>query len=151
MFNGIGLTFLPILIDCYVHLDDIGEASRLLFQLAKVGVTTDALDTGHFTGPVKDSLHSSSGMADVRFTGTFATSTGSIHSRFPGVSKASLIDNPQAAIRFVEDKVAEGADYIKIVADVPGMSQEVVNTLVIEARKHRTLTVAYAARNGAPS
>ena len=90
-------------------------------------------------------------MADVRFTETFATSTGSIHSRFPGVSKASLIDNPQAAFRFVEDKVAEGVDYIQIVADVPGMSQEVVNTLVIEARKHRTLTVAYAARNGAPS
>ncbi|KAH8784538.1 hypothetical protein F5882DRAFT_378767 [Hyaloscypha sp. PMI_1271] len=114
-----------IINDCYVHLDDdIGKASRLLFQLAKV---------------------------DVRFTGTFATSTGSIHSRFPGVSKASLIDNPQAAFRFVEDKVAEGADYIQIVADVPGMSQEVVNTLVIEARKRRTLTVAYAARNGALS
>ena len=61
IINGIGLTFLPILIDCYVHLDDdIGKASRLLFQLAKVGVTTDALDTGHFTGPVKDSLRSSS-------------------------------------------------------------------------------------------
>jgi hypothetical protein len=88
-------------------------------------------------------------MVDVRFTGTFATSTGSIHSRLPGVSKAGLVDNPQAAIRFVENKVAEGADFIKVVANVPCMSQEVVNTLVIEARKRRKLTVAYAARKGA--
>jgi hypothetical protein len=48
-------------------------------------------------------------------------------SRFPGVSKASLIDIPQAAIRFVEDRVAGGADYIKVVADVPGQSQEVAS------------------------
>jgi imidazolonepropionase-like amidohydrolase len=149
VIDGTGMTLLPGLIDCHVHLgDDIGKASRLLFQLAKAGVTT-ALDLGHFTGPVQDSLRGSSGMADVRFTGTFATSTGSIHTRFPGISKASLFDNPQAAIRFVEDRVAEGADYIKIVADVPGLSQEIVNTLVIEARKRGMLTVAYAARNGA--
>jgi imidazolonepropionase-like amidohydrolase len=148
IIDGTGLTLLPGLIDCHVHLHpDIENASRLLSQLAKAGVTT-ALDMGHFPGPVRNSLRSISGIADVRFAGTFATSTGSIHSRFPAVTKANLIDDPQSVIRFVEDRVTEGADYIKIVADVPGPSQEVVNALVIEARKRGMLTVAHAARNG---
>jgi hypothetical protein len=42
--------------------------SRLLFQLAKAGVTI-ALDMGHFTGPVQDSLRSSSVMADAASPG----------------------------------------------------------------------------------
>ncbi|PMD54858.1 uncharacterized protein K444DRAFT_666824 [Hyaloscypha bicolor E] len=54
---------------CHVHLDDdIEKVSRLLFQLAKAGVTT-ALDMGHFTGPVQDSLRSSSVMADAASPG----------------------------------------------------------------------------------
>ncbi|KAE9367356.1 putative hydrolase [Stipitochalara longipes BDJ] len=149
IIDGTGLTLLPGLIDCHVHLDpDVEKASLLLLQLAKAGVTT-ALDMGHFPGSLRDGLRTRSGIADIRFAGTFATSTGSIHSRFPQVTQANLIDDPQAAVRFVEDRVAEGADYIKIVADVPGPSQEVVNALVAEARKRGILTVAHAARKGA--
>lgn len=149
VIDGIGLTLLPGLIDCHVHLaNDVEKTSHLLLQLAKAGVTT-ALDMGHLPGPLRDSLRGRTGIADVRFAGTFATSTGSIHSRFPGVTQTNLIDDPQAAVHFVEDRIAEGADYIKIIADVPGPSQEVVNVLAAEARKRGILTVAHAARNGA--
>ncbi|PMD40241.1 putative hydrolase [Hyaloscypha variabilis F] len=149
IIDGTGLTLLPGLIDCHVHLDpDVETASQLLLQLAKAGVTT-ALDMGHFPGSVRDGLRTRSGIADVRFAGTFATATGSIHSRFRQVTAANLIDDPESAVRFVEDRIAEGADYIKIVADVPGPSQEVVNALVVEARKRGMLTVAHAARKGA--
>ena len=149
IIDGNGMTLLPGLIDCHVHLDpDIEKASTLLLQLAKAGVTT-ALDMGHFPGSVRDGLRNRSGIADLRFAGTYATSTGSIHSRFRDVTEANLIDEPQAAVHFVEDRIAEGADYIKIVADQPGPSQEVVNALVTEARKRGMLTVAHAARKGA--
>lgn len=36
------------------------------------------------------------------------------------MTEANLIDNVEQAVRFVEDRLAEGADYIKIIADVPG-------------------------------
>jgi imidazolonepropionase-like amidohydrolase len=149
IIDGAGMTLLPGLIDCHVHLDhDVENAALLLLQLAKAGVTT-ALEMGHFSGPVRESLRNHHGISDVRIAGNFVTSTGSIHSKFPRITQASLVDDPESAVRFVEDRAAEGADYIKIVADVPGPSQEVVNTLVIEAKKRGMLTVAHAARNGA--
>ena len=61
----------------------------------------------------------------------------------------SIVDSPEMAVRFVEDRVDEGVDYIKIVADVPRPSQEIINTLAAEARKHGKLSVAHAARKGA--
>jgi imidazolonepropionase-like amidohydrolase len=149
VIDGAGLTVLPGLIDCHVHLDtDPAKSTYLLNQLAKAGVTT-ALDMGLLPGSVRSILHNQSGICDVRFASNFATSTGSIHSRFPNCSPANIVDTPEAAIRFVADRIAEGADYIKIVCDVPGPSQEVVNALSDEARKHGKLSVAHAARKGA--
>lgn len=55
---------------------------------------------------------------------------------------------PESARRFVEDRIAEGADYIKIVCDVPGPSQEIVNALA-EVRKRAKLSIAHAARKKA--
>jgi hypothetical protein len=104
---------------------------------------------GLLPAPVRESFRSNSDIADVRFVGTFATSTGSIHSRFLNCTQASLVNSPEMAVRFVEDRVAEGADYNKIVADVPGPSQEVVNILAAEAKRHGKLSVAYAAKRGA--
>lgn len=149
IIDGTGLTLLPGLIDAHVHLDNDAEGSpRLLLQMAKAGVTT-ALDMGVLNGHVRESFRSLSGIADVRFAGNFATSTGSIHSRFKMATPESIVDSPQMAVRFVQERVAEGADYIKIVADVPGPSQEVVNVLATEARKHGKFSVAHAARKGA--
>ena len=101
---------------------------------------------GYFSGAVRNSLTSHAGIAEVYIAGNFASATGSLHSR---ITKASLIDSPESAVRFVEDRVAEGADYIKIVADVPGPSQEVIDMLVHEARRHGKLTVAHAASSKA--
>ena len=140
--DGRGQTLLPGLIDAHVHLNnDTEKAAVLLSQLAKAGVTT-ALDMGHFSGAVRNSLTNYPGIAELYIAGNFATATGSLHSR---MTKATLIDSPESAVQFVEDRVAEGADYIKIVADVPGPSQEVIDTLVREARRHGKLTVAHAA------
>lgn len=80
--DGTGLTLLPGFIDAHVHLDNTPEGSlRLLLQLAKAGVTT-ALDMGVLDRQVRESFRAHSGIADVRSAGNFATSTGSIHSRF---------------------------------------------------------------------
>jgi imidazolonepropionase-like amidohydrolase len=147
IIDGTGQTLLPGLIDCHVHLDhDVEKTARLLLQIARAGVTT-ALEMGHFPGTVRESLRNRPGIADVRFAGNFATSTGSRHSQFPFITQASLVDDVEVATRFVQDRVSEGVDYIKIIADVPGPSQEIVNALAIEAKKQGKLSVAHAARN----
>ncbi|KIN07077.1 hypothetical protein OIDMADRAFT_46983 [Oidiodendron maius Zn] len=146
IIDGTGQTLLPGFIDAHVHLANDAEiAASLLAQLAKAGVTT-ALDMGYFSGAVRDSLRNRPGIAELYIAGNFASATGSLHSR---ITKASLIDSPEAAVQFVEERVAEGVDYIKIVADVPGPSQEVIDTVVHEARRHGKLTVAHAASSKA--
>lgn len=147
--DGTGFTLLPGFIDAHVHLaNDNDESLRLLLQLAKFGVTT-ALDMGLLAGPTRENYRSHSGIADVRFAGNFATSTGSIHSRFKMATADSIVDSPETAVKFVEDRIAEGADYIKIVCDVPGPSQEIVNALATEARKRGKFSIAHAARKAA--
>ena len=63
----------------------------------------------------------------------------------PGRPDAMLVSNPVEAVRFVADRVAEGSDYIKIIADVPGPDQATINALVAAAHEHKKLTIAHAA------
>jgi hypothetical protein len=50
-------------------------------------------------------------------------------------------------MRFAQDRESEGPDYIKIIAEVQGSSQDTVNALAMEAKKHGKLSVAHAATN----
>ncbi|KAL9091434.1 MAG: hypothetical protein Q9165_004820 [Trypethelium subeluteriae] len=152
IINGIGQTLMPGLIDCHVHLpafpkDHQGDVGRLQ-SLARAGVTT-ALDMGWMTPTEVTELRGSTQqpLTDIRFAGLFATASGSRHSGFHVPhSTGFLVDSEEEAVRFVKDRVEEGADYVKIVADVPGPSQAVINKLVQEARKAGKLTIAHAAR-----
>jgi imidazolonepropionase-like amidohydrolase len=147
--DGTGQTLLPGLIDAHIHLiNEPSAALRLLQQLLHSGITT-ALDMGYLKSSIRENLRNHPSITDILSADNYATSTGSIHSRFPHASVSSLIDSPSAAVEFVSDRVAEGADYIKIIADIPGPSQEVVNTLASEAQKAGKLSVAHAARKAA--
>ena len=148
IIDASGQTLLPGFIDAHVHLmGDVETVNSLLTQMAKAGVTT-ALDMGFFPKPIRDAVKSQPGKTDFGSSGHFATATGSTHSRFLG-TKDNLIDTPEAAVAFVKARIDEDADYIKIVADVPGPSQEVVNILAAEARKAGKLSIAHASRKAA--
>ena len=47
----------------------------------------------------------------------------------PGFPTADLVSNPQQAVAFVGARVAEGSDYIKIIADLPGLDQNTIDAL----------------------
>jgi imidazolonepropionase-like amidohydrolase len=139
-----GATLLPGLIDAHVHL--LNEEH--LQQLADFGVTT-ALDMGAWPPSMVDSLRRRTGMADIRSAGIPATIAGSTHSHLPGYPAGELVDGPTGAAQFVTDRVAEGSDYIKLIADIPGPDQETLDALVAASHEHGKLTVAHAVSTAA--
>lgn len=92
-----------------------------------------------------DSLRNQRGLTDIRSAGTPLTCAGSSHSHIPTLPKDALVSDEAEAREFVKHRVTEGSDYIKLVADVPGPSQEVLNAATAEARRHDRIIVAHAA------
>jgi imidazolonepropionase-like amidohydrolase len=88
-------------------------------------------------------------MADIRSAGLPATTAGSAHSRLPGYPAEEFVEGPADVARFVTDRIREGADYIKLIADVPGPDQETLDALVAASHRHGKLTVAHAASTAA--
>lgn len=84
------------------------------------------------------------GRTDIRSAGTPATTSGSGHSHIPGFPAQGLVDNPDAAAQFVDERIADGSDYIKIIADIPGPDQPIMDALVAAAHARNTRTVVHA-------
>jgi imidazolonepropionase-like amidohydrolase len=139
-----GATLLPGFIDAHVHLLEEGH----LQQLADFGVTT-TLDMGAWPPAMVDSLRNRTGMADIRSAGIPATTAGSSHSRLPGWPAGEVVEGPAGAARFVTDRIAEGADYVKLIVDTPGPDQQILDALVAASHRHGKLTVAHAASTAA--
>ena len=137
--DGGGGVLLPGLIDAHVHLHTEHE----LRLMAEYGITT-ALDMATWPHSKLKALRGRVGMTDVRSPGTPATSPGSLHSVLLPIPRDELVAGPKDAARFVENRVSEGADYIKVVADIPGPDQETLNALVAAAHERRKLVVAHA-------
>ncbi|KAI0378245.1 hypothetical protein F5Y04DRAFT_151569 [Hypomontagnella monticulosa] len=66
--------------------------------------------------------------------------------KFAGVSPDHAVHNTDEAAKFVEDRVEEGVDYIKVIADSPGHDQAVLDKIQVEAQKQGKMTVAHAAQ-----
>jgi len=135
---------LPGLIDAHVHLHDRHD----LEQLARYGVTT-ALDMACWPPGRVDGFRHQRGLTDIRSAGIPATAPGSTHSKMPGMPVDAILEGPGAAEDFVAARIAEGSDYIKLIADVPGPDQATLDALVAAARRHGKLTVAHAANTAA--
>jgi hypothetical protein len=125
--DGAGGFLIPGLIDTHVHVHDLED----LVALAKHGVTT-ALDMGTKSLEFfpSGSLRGAPGVADIRNPGLPATSADSRHGKSPHFPKHSLVSGVEDTARFLSERVAEGADYIKIMIDTPGPDQATLNALV---------------------
>ena len=137
--DAAGAILLPGLIDCHIHLRGPDDLARM----AEFGVTT-AFDMGTWPIELLSSLRGRKGVTDIRGCGLAATAPGSVHSHIPTLPRDALVSDAAEAKRFIADRVAEAADYIKIVADVPGPDQETLNALVENAHKSDKLVVAHA-------
>lgn len=133
---------LPGYIDAHIHL----KSEDTLKQFCSYGVTT-ALDMGTWPLKLVDSLRSLPGLTDIRSAGLVATAPGSKHSHIPNLPSKMLISTEQQAYDFVADIIQENCDYIKIIADIPGPSQQVINALAKAAKARNRLSIAHASAN----
>ena len=141
-----GAVLLPGLIDAHIHLHGLDT----LEQLCSWGVTT-GLDMATWPASLVSSLRDVDGLTDIRSPGIPVIGPAGPHSHF-GMPAEALVPDGDAADRFVAARVAEGADYVKIVLEAPGDGgpDPMVARAVVEAA-HRLgkLVVAHASSTGA--
>ena len=107
-------TLLPGFIDSHVHLMNLAE----LEHGTQWGCTT-MLDMGSPSMKLTDLLRHRHGLADIRGVGNPASAPGGMQTTRMGFPASSTVTGPGDAARFVADRVAEGADYIKIIVEDP--------------------------------
>lgn len=150
--DGAGATLLPGLIDSHVHLLPGCTQLSPLF-----GVTT-LIDM--FSKPAVIDPERALGLSGSRGRGPLAADlrTSSIGATAPGghptlaYSPLPYVTGPQDAERFVTERIAEGADHLKIIyddgsgvmLDIPALSAASIDALVVAAHRHGLVVVAHA-------
>jgi imidazolonepropionase-like amidohydrolase len=142
VIDGDGLTLLPGLIDAHVHLHEYQDLERF----ASFGVTT-ALDMASWPPSFVDSLRGQPGLTDIRSALCSCTVPGTIHSKMDDYPPEGILEGAGDAAAFVARRVAEGADYIKMIADSPGPDQETLDAVVNAAHELGRMTVTHASNS----
>jgi imidazolonepropionase-like amidohydrolase len=116
---------IPGLIDTHCHISDCSYLSAM----RQYGVTT-ALDMA--THPYSNiTACRESGVTDVKGSGVPGTVNGSAIDLWPNyIPPNELITGPQSGVEFVQRRVEEGADYIKIFLDPLGPDQVTLEAMV---------------------
>lgn len=137
-----GGILLPGLIDCHVHCRRVENLS----QFCRWGIST-ALDMGSWPHDLRGYIRQEAfdrHLTEIWTAGIPATTPGSWHSRIPGLPEEALLANSEQAVNFVANGVADDSCYIKVIADIPGPSQELLNALAEATHKQGKRIVAHA-------
>jgi imidazolonepropionase-like amidohydrolase len=149
--DGSGRTLLPGLIDAHIHLSEEAEAD--LRQSLAFGVTTnlDMWNGGARYERIK-ALRAADApdIAGIRTAGFGATAPGGHPSQMGGGAFPTITDSADAQA-FVDARIAEGSDYIKIVYDdlsslgrkQPMLSRRMLERLVAAAHARGKLAVVH--------
>ena len=151
--SGEGRTLLPGLIDAHVHIPR--DAREALQQALVLGVTTE-LDM--YSSPDKlaaiKALEAADlpDLSDVRTAGMGATVPGG-HPNPPGGSgNLPTLTEPDQAQAFVDARIAEGSDYIKVILDdfrefnrhIPTLDDPTLRAIVKAAHLRGKMVIAHA-------
>lgn len=154
VIDGRGKTLLPGLFDAHVHMPDkMEDAAR---QALDLGVTTqlDMFNGGDRLKRIKQmESEDRPDLADVRTAGTGATAPGG-HPTQMGGGPIPTLTKPEDAQSFVDARIAEGSDYIKIIHDdgstwnwphkpVPMLDNATMRAVVEAAHKRGKLAVVH--------
>lgn len=139
-YDGQGGTLLPGFIDAHAHFEGVDS----LETTAQWGVTT-MLDMGSAKPDDIAAAQALSGISDILSSFTSAAPPNTTHAKMGCVP----ISTPQEARAFVEQRAAEGAAFIKVIADSPGnkgvtpMNEAVLAEIAMTAHKHGLKTIAH--------
>ncbi|MCO5972793.1 amidohydrolase family protein [Actinoallomurus soli] len=152
LIDGTGATLLPGLIDAHTHTD-----AESLRQSLTFGITTelDMLSMPERMIPLRRQVAESSDLADVRSPSVGLTpADGHPHQLRQGEGDppwptATRVDEIPA---FVEGRIAEGADYLKVLVEdghlfgssLPRLAPELVAATVREGHARNTMVLAHA-------
>jgi imidazolonepropionase-like amidohydrolase len=148
VIDGSGATLLPGFIDSHTH--NFGDS---LQRALVFGVTTELdMFTAHQLAKAmreEQAKDGAPGRADLRSAGTMATAPGGHGTQF-GMEIPTLT-NPQEAQSWVDARIAEGSDYIKIVSEdghsynlkLPGLDQSTITAVIEAAHKRGKLAVVH--------
>jgi imidazolonepropionase-like amidohydrolase len=149
---GVGRTLLPGLIDAHIHVRPPGLAELAL----DFGVTT-VLDMGseaRLMLPYRDEAAHRDDIADIRSSSAAATPAGGHPAALVGLlfdAPLPTLDDAADAERFVDARIAERADYIKLVIEdgsmfgrsLPTLSQAMSDAVVRAAHDRGLAAVAH--------
>ncbi|HLK59493.1 MAG TPA: amidohydrolase family protein [Chthonomonadaceae bacterium] len=142
--DGTGCTLLPGLIDAHVH----SYIRAALQQELMFGVTTelDMMDPPNFSIPIQKAQKAGADddLADI-FTAGWAATCPNGHGTEGGADVPTL-SRPEQAQAFVDARIAEGSNYIKIIYSTTGESigKETMAALVKAAHRRGKMAVAHA-------
>jgi imidazolonepropionase-like amidohydrolase len=144
IIDGTGRTLMPGLIDAHVHVALTPEAN--LSQALSLGVTTvfDMATLPQLLDPIRTLRAADrTDLADIRIAGLMAGGPSALG---PGIGSAA------EAAAFVDARIAEGSDYLKIYYDdgawrgqsLPLLERETLGALVESAHERGLLSVVHA-------
>jgi imidazolonepropionase-like amidohydrolase len=151
VIDGSGKTLMPGLIDAHAHV----WTRDMLKQQLVFGVTTvlDMFTDVHFAAGMRkeQSGGQAADRADLYSAGTLITAPGG-HGTEYGIKIPTLSD-PSEAQAFVDARIAEGSDYIKLVLDDasaygghrPTLSKETLAAAIAAAHRRGKLAVVHIA------
>ena len=147
-FEGTGMTLLPGLIDAHVH---VGAPVRESLREALIfGVTTELdmfSDRDRLIEMKFGAADDPPDIADIRSAGIGATVPGG-HPSEMGGPQFPTISSPGEAEAFVDARIAEGSDYIKIIHDgagtLPDTPVDLMKALIDAAHKRGKLALVHA-------
>jgi imidazolonepropionase-like amidohydrolase len=152
VIEGAGRTLLPGLIDAHVHMPFRAESAA--HQALMLGVTTQLdMSTGLLPSLKKLETQDRPELSDLRTAGIPATVPGGHPAQMGGPPLPTLM-NPDQAQAFVDARIAEGSDFIKIIHDdgstwpwtnqhVPMLDNPTMRALVNAAHKRGKLAVVH--------
>ncbi|KAI0513039.1 putative hydrolase [Xylaria bambusicola] len=125
--DGNGGVLLPGLIDAHAHPENVTD----LQDLSRYGVTT-ALLMACFQPQLCQSLQNHTGLVDIVAGSLPAAAPGSMHGNIIIMADGNgdrLVTNASVAASWVDDAVSWGPDFVKLIAESPGLDQQTLNVL----------------------
>ncbi|KAJ6451350.1 hypothetical protein C8R47DRAFT_1189273 [Mycena vitilis] len=134
LIDGQGGVLLPGLIDAHTHPISVDHLEAL---------------ASCYPNAVCDSLKNHTGLTDIRFSGLSANSPDSTHAQLLGLKPNETLTSPSQAVKFVADQIAEGATFIKIIAEDASsnttLGQDTMNAVVAAAHANHVRVACHAA------